>query len=349
MMAEHNYLSIDPSNKRWEDFIKSQPNATIFHHPAWLRLIEECYGYRSFVAILSDVNGDICAGLPMMEVRSIFARHRWVSIPFSDHCVPLTCDSATLRKLLDTLTIEANKPGAPKIELRWSPPAQFGIQSSAEYVLHTIQLDNTVEKVEERIHHSHRRNIKTAQSHGVHIKFGKELDDVKAFYSLHLQTRHRQGVPIQPYHFFELLHKNLIDQGLGFVLLAYEKEQCLAGAVFLHWNHTLTYKYGASRPDDLYLRPNHLIFWHAIQWGCNNGYTKLDLGRSSIENMGLRNFKSRWGAQETPLFYSSLPPKFNQISNHNFHNIMNMVRLVIQKSPVWVCRLSGEILYKYFA
>jgi CelD/BcsL family acetyltransferase involved in cellulose biosynthesis len=345
MMADTNCEVIDSSDGLWEDFIKSQSNATIFHHPAWLRLMQECYGYRPFVVVLRDANGNICAGLPMMEVNSIFTRHHWVSVPFSDHCAPLACDSSTLKKLTDALTFQAYEPGAPKMEIRWDLNNQPDIRSSAEYVLHTIPLESAVEIVEKRIHHSHRRNIKTAQAHSVQIKFGTSLEDVQAFYSLHLQTRRRQGVPIQPYHFFELLHKRLIAQGLGFVLLAYEKEQCLAGAVYLHWNDTLTYKYGASRSEDLSLRPNHLIFWNAIQWGCDHGFTRLDLGRSSIENAGLREFKSRWGARETALFYTNLPRESNRISNNR---LMDMMHVVIQKSPVWVCRLSGEILYKYF-
>jgi hypothetical protein len=335
----------DHSDNDWQILVSTQELANIFHHPAWSRLMQECYGYRPFVVVLRDANGNICAGLPMMEIESIFAPPRWVSIPFSDHCAPLYCDSMALRKLSEALTFQAHEPGTPKMELRWELPAQFGIQSSADFVLHTIQLDSALEKVTERIHHSHRRNIKTAQAHDVKIKFGRSLEDIKTFYLLHLQTRHRQGVPIQPYLFFELLHKRLIDQGLGFILLAYEKGQCLAGAVFLHWNHTLTYKYGASTLDGLSLRPNHLLFWNAIQWGCDHGFTKLDLGRSSIENAGLRDFKSRWGAQEKPLIYTSFSQKSFRISNHR---LSKMMHVVIQKSPPWVCRLSGEILYKHF-
>lgn len=333
---------IEPSDHDWQVFAESQ-RSNIFHHAAWSGLLRECYGYRPFVVILRDATGQISAGLPMMEVDALFSR-RWVSIPFSDHCAPLYSDAASLRKFGEVLTLEAQKSENPKIELRCELPAEFEPQSRAEYVLDTIELNSALEEVKKRIHRSHLGSIKTAQARGIQIKFGRILEDVRTFYSLHLQSRRRQGVPIQPYHYFEALHKRLIAQGLGFVLLAYEKEQCLAGAVFLHWNHTLTYKYAASRPDPLHLCPNHLLFWNAIQWGCNNGFTRLDLGRTSIENEGLRSFKSRWGAEETPLRYISLPHESNQASNPVLWKLMNTV---IQKSPPWVCRLSGELLYKY--
>jgi hypothetical protein len=335
---------IEHSDHDWQAFAESQKPSNIFHHAAWLELLQECYGYRPFVVILRNARGQISAGLPMMEVGALFSHHRWVSIPFSDHCAPLYSDPAWLRKFGEALTLEAQKSETPKIELRCELPAEFELQSPAEYVLHTIELNSALEEVKKRIHRSHLGSIRTAQARGIQIKFGRTLEDVRTFYSLHLQSRRRQGVPIQPYHYFEALRKRLIAQGLGFVLLAYENEQCLAGAVFLHWNHTLTYKYAASRPDPLHLCPNHLLFWTAIQWGCNNGLTSLDLGRTSIENEGLRSFKSRWGAEETPLRYTSLPRESNQASNPVLLKLMNTV---IQKSPPWVCRLSGELLYKY--
>ena len=336
---------IDHSDNGWQTFAAAHERANIFHHAAWSQLMQGCYGYRPFVIVVRNARGDICAGLPMMEVNSRRSHHCWISVPFSDHCAPLSLDSAALKKLTEALTSKAQEPGSPKMEFRWKLPAQSDAQYSSEYVLHTIQLDCILEKITDRIHHSHRRNIKTASDHNVQIKFGRSLEDIQIFYSLHLQTRQRQGVPIQPYHYFELLHRKLIEQGLGFVLLAYESGRCLAGAIFLHWNHTLTYKYGASTSDGLHLRPNHLIFWKAIQWGCDNGFTNLDLGRTSIENTGLRDFKSRWGAQETPLLYTNLACHTSQTSNGHLLNIM---RVVIQNSPAWVCRLSGEILYRYF-
>jgi len=336
---------IEHSDHDWQVFAASQKGSNIFHHAAWSGLMQECYGYRPFVVILRNASGQIFAGLPMMEVGALFGRRRWVSIPFSDHCVPLYSDPAALREFGAALTLSAQKSEIPKIELRCELPAELELQSSAGYVLHTIELEGAWEEVEKRIHRSHRGSIKTAQARGIQIKSGGTLEDVRTFYALHLQSRRRQGVPIQPYHYFEALHKRLIEPGWGFVLLAYEKEQCLAGAVFLHWNHTLTYKYAASKPDPLHLCPNHLLLWNAIQWGCNNGFTGLDLGRTSIENEGLRSFKSRWGAEEKPLLYTSLPHESRQTSNQILLKIMNKV---IQKSPTWVCRLSGELLYKHF-
>jgi lipid II:glycine glycyltransferase (peptidoglycan interpeptide bridge formation enzyme) len=197
-----------------------------------------------------------------------------------------------------------------------------------------------------RFHGNHRRNIKVAQKRGVRIECGKERKHLELFYRLHLQTRRRQGIPIQPWRFFEILGSRLIEKGLGFVLLAYKDNECLAAAIFLHWQRTLTYKYGASDANGLNLRPNNLLFWTAIRWGCENGYALFDMGKTDLANIGLRAFKNGWGAEETPLIYSYLKAKTLRSKTGK---LMPIVQTVIRHSPTWVYRVASELLYKHFA
>jgi lipid II:glycine glycyltransferase (peptidoglycan interpeptide bridge formation enzyme) len=190
--------------------------------------------------------------------------------------------------------------------------------------------------------------IRQAERAGVVVRRGEAWEHIGLFYQLHLQTRRRLGTPVQPLRFFRLLWERLITQGMGFVLLAYQQEQLLAGAVFLHWNKTLTYKYSASDPRFLPLRPNNLLLWHAIQWGCEYGYDVFDWGKTDMDNQGLRDFKNGWGSQEQILHYSVLadrPPVAKLSGGTN----QRLLAGVIQHSPAWVCRLIGELLYGHFA
>jgi lipid II:glycine glycyltransferase (peptidoglycan interpeptide bridge formation enzyme) len=141
------------------------------------------------------------------------------------------------------------------------------------------------------------------------------------------------------------LWKNIIEPGLGFILLAYRGEQPLAAAIFLCWHRTLVYKYSATSGHDKELSPNDPLMWSAICWGCENGLTLLDMGKSDISNQGLRYFKKRWGAEEKPLVYSSISTNPSPPKNEK---LINMMQPILQKSPPWVCRLSGELLYKHF-
>jgi len=231
------------------------------------------------------------------------------------------------------------------MELRCEFPHQPALRTHSRHVLHTIRLDVDSDAVFGRFQPMHRRNIRVAEKKGVRIERGNRRQDLEAFYRLHLETRRRQGVPIQPRRFFDLLGRDLLEQGLGSVLSAYKEEQCIAAAIFLHWHQTLIYKFGASATDGLSLRPNNLLFWTAIRWGCENGYTVFDMGRTDLANAGLRAFKSGWGAEETPLVYSSTSADAEQSISEK---AMPAVQAVIRNSPLWVCRAAGEMLYKHF-
>lgn len=306
-------------------------------------MLQDAYKMRPFVVTLRDDKGQIVAGLPMMEIRRFLSGNRWVSLPFSDHCTPVSTSPLALSSLTETLDAKTRAREIPPLELRWSQPQAVG-----EYVITKLHLDSNPENVFRRIHHTHLRNIRRAQSHHLQIQHGTDQADIRAFYQLHLQTRHKQGVPIQPYRYFELLCKKLLNEGLGFVSLVYDGKRCLAGAVFLHWQQMLTYKYGASIADGLDSRPNHLLFWDAIQWGCLNGFSALDFGRSDLLNTGLRDFKTRWGGIETPLSYSRCPSDVAHRPPHP-NRMIPVIQAVIRSAPTQICMLGGEFYYRHFA
>lgn len=339
-------LFIDPTDERWINLISTNPHANIFHHPAWSELMAKSYGYRPFIFGVGDGEGNLGAALPMMEVKSPLRGRRWVSLPFSDHCAPLYRERDYLDSLIEAVVAGYQGGEISQLELRWPFDGRSDFQNHSEFVLHTAELEADFEAMTRRIHSMHRRNTRVAQKNDVQIVWGNSREHLDEFYQLHLQTRRRQGVPIQPTKFFDWLSSLLIEKGLGFVLLAYKDDACLAAAVFLHWGKTLTYKYGASSTEGLNLRPNNLIFWEAIRWGCENGYTAFDMGRTDLDNPGLQKFKARWGAEEIRLSYSALPNTPAQSKNDQ---LMPVMQTVIRNSPLWVCKASGEFLYRYFA
>jgi CelD/BcsL family acetyltransferase involved in cellulose biosynthesis len=280
-----------------------------------------------------------------MEVKSPLTGRRWVSLPFSDYCRPLYQDGSAFRQLVEGMIQFVAKNRVLNLDLRGVYPDSPGLCAHSQHVLHAIDLLPDKETVWKQIHQMHRRNIRIAHEKKVEIVRGETIEHLRDFYHLHLHTRQRQGVPVQPWKFFERLKKLFLDRELGFLLLAYKDQQCIAAAIFLHWKKCLTYKYGASIDDGLKYRPNNLLMWTAIQWGCEQGFVLFDLGRTDLENTGLRTFKSRWGARETPLFYTSLG---DNSAHRGEGKLTSYMHTVLQKTPAWVCRLSGELLYKHF-
>ncbi|MCG2767286.1 MAG: GNAT family N-acetyltransferase, partial [Anaerolineae bacterium] len=327
-------------------FVDSVPNANIFHHPAWTSLMAECYGYRPFVVATCDEKGEIKAGLPLMEVNSWLTGRRWISLPFTDHCNPLYRGDTPPRELFEYLSELQREHDVPRVEIRSAVPRGHQAHEVHSQVLHVQVLSPDTRAVHGKLHENVRRCIVKAERQGVTVRWAESKRDLDVFYDLHCGTRHRQGVPVQPKRYFELFWERIIGAGLGFILLAYKDAVPIAGTVALTYKSTLMIKYTASDRDSWRLSPNHSLYWAVIRWGCEHGYTSLDWGRTRASNTGLRDFKRRWGAQESILTYSILsaaPP--GDVTNR----LSGIMGATIRHTPSWVCRVTGELLYRHFA
>jgi hypothetical protein len=336
---------LSPTEDRWMAYLSANQLANVFHHPAWSYLLAESYAYEPFVLAASNSQGDIQGAIPLIRIRSLFNQQRLVSLPFTDHCSPLFSSHSTLRYLTDHLVALSKEGKISRIDLRSDYPTLPGMYRYSDYVLHRIRLAPEEAEVSNRIKPKHFRQVKVAEQRGVRIERGYDTDFIREFYHLHMLTRRRKGVPVQPWRFFDLLVQHITQQGLGFILLAYKDQECIAGAVFLNWNRTLTYKYSASIEKARPLLAMDLLLWTAIQWGCRNGFDWMDMGRTSKEDEGLKYFKRRWGAEEIPLDYCTIS---QDVQKPTFGHWASRVKPIIQRSPPWVCRAAGELLYRHF-
>ncbi len=330
------------TDPRWNGFVDSHPAALPFHHPSWATLLAACYAYRAFALVMRDMQGDIAGGLPVLEVRKPLGGRRYISLPFTDYCPPLTVQGSepeVTRTLVDTtaaLRLDA-------LEVRDALAPAAGVHTTTQAVRHVLDLTGDVER---GISKHHRRNIRKAEQSSLTVRFSTSPSDMEAFYRLHLLTRQRLGVPIQPWRFFESLAAVLQREKLGFVGVVSRGDSPVAAAVFMTWRNVMIYKYGASHPAFWELRPNNLLFSRAIHWGCDRGFRLFDWGRTDFDNQGLREFKSGWGASEELLRYSVIATRPPAVAAGR---ITRAITPVIQRSPAWVCRAMGEVLYRYAA
>jgi CelD/BcsL family acetyltransferase involved in cellulose biosynthesis len=338
---------LELTDPRWGDFVATHQAATPFHHPDWARLVAGCYGFRAFVVAASDPAGRVQAGLPVVEVHHLRGGRKWVSLPYTDYCPPLVSDPGDEERLVAALEQASGAVGVRRIEVR----APLATAASASVALrHVLALDGGAADVYARFHRSQvQRNIRRADREGLTVRWATRAEDlVGTFYGLHVRTRRRQGVPVQPRRFFRLLWERAISTGLGSVLIAEASGQPVAAAVFLAWNRTMIYKFGASEARAWSLRPNHLLFWHAIRTACEQGYQWFDFGRTDIGHEGLRNFKLSWGADEQPLVYGTLGgrPEQAAVAEGAAERLLGSA---IRHGPLLLCRVAGEALYRYAA
>jgi CelD/BcsL family acetyltransferase involved in cellulose biosynthesis len=341
------FTILELTDPRWVDFVARQPSATPFHHPYWGTLIANCYGFRAFAVATSEATGQIRAGLPMIEVRHFRCEPKWVSLPFTDYCPPLVPAPQEESGLFYALQRASKAAGIRRVEVR--APLEGASSDRRAALRHVIALGDDPAEVYAGFRPSVQRKIRQAGRKGVTIRRGERSEDlVDTFYRLHLRTRRRVGVPVQPHRFFRMLWQSVIRTGLGSVLIAEVSAQPVAAEVFLSWNGTTISKFSASDERAWSLRANNLITWHLIKTACEQGSRSFDFGRTDAGNEGLRVFKQSWGAVEEPLAYGTLGVGSEPaLVRHRMGD--HLLASAIRRGPLVLCRATGEALYRYAA
>ncbi len=335
-------------HSKWDALLADHPEAHVFHGTAWARVLHETYGHKS-VCICRFRGGQLKQLLPLMEVSSPLTGRRGVSLPFSDFCSPLTSDTGDLGPLYEYATKCGRERNWRYIECRGGAGQTWpGSKSSLAFFGHNIALAGGETALFKQLDAAVRRGVRKAQQQGVRIEFSNDRSSVATFYELHCRTRRRHGVPPQSFRFFENIARHVIETGQGFVAVARLGEQPLAAAVFLHQGSRALFKFGASDRGLQHLRANNLLMWEAIKHCFQKGFANLHLGRTSLDNEGLRRFKLGFGAVEERIDYTKYDLRRSAFIT-DVDRAAGTINSVFRCLPLPLLRLSGKILYRHLS
>jgi len=343
MQNDVHITQVDPrEDPHWLNFIEQSGSASVFHHPAWAKVLIESYDYEPHY-LLASRRGTIVAALALMKVKSWITGRRFVSLPFSDECGPVYTDErfcAAFDRHLSTLA-----KSVKYVEIRGGKQPGRGVVS-ARYKSHSLLLNREADRIFALFKKTQTQQpIAKAIKEGVLIERSHERSALANFEELNLRTRWKHGIPPQPPSFFDKLFQHIIQKGLGFVSVAKYQDKPIAASVFLHFNKKLLYKYSASNEIYLRLRPNHLILWDAIKWGAENGLELFDFGRTDISNTGLLSFKRAWGGQERDLHYYRL--SYNGERGMRENTSPAIFQYALRRLPLPILRFMGNRLYRH--
>jgi len=112
----------------------------------------------------------------------------------------------------------------------------------------------------------------------------------------------------------------------------------------MFFNSTAIYSYGAARESMLKFYPYHAFLWKSIEDAIAMGFKFFDFGRVYKGDVGLADFKRRWGGQEVPLhyaYYPELPNKYYSARNNR------SIQKLIQYMPFRVYKFTSELMFKH--
>jgi len=306
------------TDRRWELFLSTHPEAVIFQHPAWLRALEHEYGHECIALVCEDSAGEVRGILPLMGTRGLpggfwghRAGRRLSSLPRTPIAGPLATDPEAIGALLQAAVEHVRTDASLELELK--PVGELPRTDLLTRVpwreTFVVTLPDDPDRLrfgDSRNHSRIRWSINKATRLGVEVRVADHERDLKRWYALYLETMRWNAVPPRPYRFFSALWRELHAVGAMRVLLAEHtsagRTRALAGSIILSYGATAFYAFNGSRRETLSLRPNDVIQWHAIHDACRRGLGRYDLGEVGTDHKMLADFKAKWGAEPRRLY-----------------------------------------------
>jgi lipid II:glycine glycyltransferase (peptidoglycan interpeptide bridge formation enzyme) len=195
-----------------------------------------------------------------------------------------------------------------------------------------------------------RRNIATAERAGVEVFLDAGTEAVREFHRLHVGLRKRKyRLLAQPLELFERIWKAFAPADGIRTALAVVDGRPVAGALYLVWQDTVYYKFGASQAEHLALRPNDALHWQLIQWAHGRGLRALDWGLSDLDQPGLVAYKRKWASTEGRIrtVNAGGPPLGRSAAVEQTLRVVTDL-LTDPSVPDAVTERAGAALYRFF-
>lgn len=332
----------------WDKDVSCFDGVSFFHTAAWARVLAETYGFRPTYFTQTTPAGSRSI-LPAMEVSNLFFRHRGVTLPFTDECKILADNASAVQPFASEFLHRAELKSWTTWEYRGGNSPFPATTASQSFWGHKLQLLENPDELFARIDGNARTSVRKALQQQVSVDFSTDFAAIRIFHRQLCGTRQRHGLPPQPFRFFEAIHRNVLATGLGTVAIARQGGIPVASAVFFHFNKIAIYKFAASDFSFRHLQANHLVLWRAIEHYSRQGFHRLDFGRTSRANQGLRHFKLAWRPEEYPIDYVKYDRRLARFVKGEQERTTGWHNRLFRILPQPAARLIGAVAYRHMA
>jgi len=342
--------TVDPRNDpAWRELMRT-PAGSLFGSPAWLAAISDTYGFDISAHITVNDDGTPKTGLAFVQIDD-FLGSRQVSVPFCDYLDPVVDSDDDWHELVDPL-LDCDLPLQLRVLNADAPRRDPRFVAVEEMAWHTTRLDRDEDELFGAMNNQSRQNVRAARRHGVTVRFGSDLEDVRAFHDLHRRTRKRKyRLLAQPVSFFENIWKHFAPDDSIVVGLAEHEGDVIAGSLYLVWSGVWYYKFGASILERSVVRPNELLAWESMLAGQQRGCAMYNWGVSDLDQPGLVAYKRKFATEERRVsVLRRVPTDYaNRAAAEALPVLGELTKLLTRDDvPDEITQRAGEILYRYF-
>lgn len=292
------------SSGRWDRYVEKHPEGTHSQLMGWKPVIEESYGHAGHY-LLAEGGSEVVGVLPLFLVRTMPFRKELVSLPFLGGGGLLADTDDVGRKLLRSALDLASERGAARLELRQQSPLRdllpdgVSVEEQTHKARMLLPLPDSSEELFRSFKSKLRSQVRRPLKEGMEARIGGRelLDD---FYGVFARNMRDLGSPVHSKALFAGVFSRLGD-GVRIVLVHHRGVPC-AAALLTGFRETLEVPWASSLRRYNPLAPNMLLYWTALEFGCDHAFRWFDFGRSGMDD-GTCAFKKQWGASPHTLFW----------------------------------------------
>jgi FemAB-related protein (PEP-CTERM system-associated) len=338
----------DSHAERWDEFVRTRPDATGYHRYAWRNIIRGVFRRETFylAALASGQAGSagraaILGVLPMVRLKSFVVGDLLLSLPYFTYGGVLAVEPAIRDGLVRAACELARCLGVSHLELRHSSNLCPDLPVRTDKVSMVLELPDSPDTLNGLLPGKVRTQIKRPKREGVSVVNGAE-ELIDEFYTVFSTNMRDLGTPVYPRAFFAAVLREFPTDSRLFVV-RHQNVPVAAGLVLGHGaNMEIPWASSLRRANALGV--NMLLYWTVLEYACSRGYGRFDFGRSTLDS-GTFRFKRQWGAKPEQLYWhywlrdGGSPPVLNH-SNPKYHAAV----AAWQRLPLFIANRIGPLI-----
>ena len=354
-------ITIDPAtDPRWDRYVERHPDACAYHLGDWERVLRGAYGFKPLYLAVVGGGGGLAGALPTMSSAGLVTGRRLRSLPVVPPVDPLgssdddvhalisaACDAADERR--SAWVMHARGPAYADLV----PRVTRDVSGHPTWILRLPRDPDELMQSWKRSSNNLYRSIRKTFKNGVTIREASSAQDLKRLYRLYVVTLRRHHALPRAYRQFVLDWQLLGPRGAAKIFLAEHDGRLIAGALFHGFGRDADLLYNGSDPAYFDLRPNHALYWRAINWAIEEGREQFDFGQARPDH-SLARFKAQWGTEPVTEFRYDYPPKATRADvlrrssdARRSDRRGDAIRAAWERTPAPLLRAAGTIAYRF--
>jgi len=333
--------------KKWNTWMMDKGiYGTIFQSTYWAEYLKKTYGDNPIYVASLDKNGEFQGSLLAIKssyakfsfltgtgvkYQILSKLYKYLALPILQYQLPFIywengpiitpkslMDDTKHRDIYDSIIQKIVDIAREKncYEIKFARPAFFedykdiySLFGFQDYRMGTLlnNLDQSLEVLWKNLTSKCRYSIKNAEKKGIEITRAQNLNELKEFYDLNVQTYKRAGTKIFPFSYYKLLWDYFYPINKIDVFIARYRDNPVATGLFLKHNKIMHIFTGG---DSDYQRSNKLyatefLMWQVLKRAHETGFKyfdhsgvelyKIDAGDKRAK--GIYRYKSKFGGE----------------------------------------------------